>query len=75
MVGTDDDYCFVGMLLIEFVSHAYSFVKVEDFVDAVAYVVTVSSVVNHSTFDLEEEAVCALTREEVDASTHDLLKR
>ena len=75
MVCRDDDDRLVGMLLIEFVSHFYGLVQIENLVDDIAYVVAVAGIVDHASFNLEEETVLVLVAQIVDAGSYDLLQR
>ena len=57
VVGRHDDQCLVGMLIVEFKSHADGVVEVQKLVERLGGVVGVSAVVDEGSFAHHEEAV------------------
>ena len=75
VVGRDDDKGFVGVLLVEFVSHLYGLVHVLHFVEYVCCIVAMACPVDFSAFDHKEEAVLLLRRQRLDGGLGNLCER
>ena len=76
MVGSDNDECLLGMLLVELVGHADGLVEVHRLLQCSCSIVGMAGIINLATLDHEEEALLVtLVVEVVDSSGCDLSQR